>query len=565
MIEESGTLLFCASWSSDCTQQRQLFEDGDDFLPYREVGTADRFRNALAVSENIQVIPTWQFPDGSRRSEILSLEQLALASGVELPTSSQPFIKAIESQVVELDSPLHLPIDAYNASGGDLSFTVEVADPSLLEVEILENNRSIEIATADYGNMVFELFEQRAPRPTARVIELAEADFYDGVIFHRVIDNFVIQGGDPTGTGRGGSQLGDFDDQFHLDLQHNKPGMLSYAKADDDTNDSQFFITDRELPHLDFNHSVFGVLVEGERIRDAINGTATVGTNRPLFDIAMADVRVFEDNENAVMMLRGLAESGTTEVTLTVTNADGESFVNSFSVALSPRSGNRSPFLSPISAVTTQENETVQFALNAVDREGDPIIFGVDVITNAETQVQVSGSGDVTLVPPANFVGTIRLRATVQQAGSSTDVQEFNVEVLNPHHNYQQAVDVNGDGTVAPNDVLAIINLLNAGTSSTQGLEPVIGRMPDVTNDQFIAPNDALQIINFLNRSSGGAGEGEASPGNEGRDHYDLALAEISGGQTTQQAERLGFSFADMAWAESYWAEIDKRRRAARR
>ena len=78
--------------------------------------------------------------------------------------------------------------------------------------------------------MVFELFEQRAPRPAGRVIELAQSDFYDNVTFHRVENNFVIQGGDPQGDGRGGSTLGDFDDQFHLDLQHTSTGVLSYCE-----------------------------------------------------------------------------------------------------------------------------------------------------------------------------------------------------------------------------------------------------------------------------------------------------------------------------------------------
>src|SRR5690606_19222892 len=97
-----------------------------------------------------------------------------------------------------------------------------------------------------------------------------------GLKFHRVLNNFVIQGGDPLGNGTGGSTLGDFDDQFHLDLQHNRTGVLSYAKSADDTNDSQFFITEGPQRFLDFNHSVFGQLVEGETVRQGISNTAVV-------------------------------------------------------------------------------------------------------------------------------------------------------------------------------------------------------------------------------------------------------------------------------------------------
>ncbi len=97
--------------------------------------------------------------------------------------------------------------------------------------------------------MVFELFDQEASRVTNRIKSLVESGFYNKttsgqIIFHRVIDNFVIQAGDPTGTGSGGSSLADFDDQFDVDLQHNRTGVLSYAKSSDDTNDSQFFITE---------------------------------------------------------------------------------------------------------------------------------------------------------------------------------------------------------------------------------------------------------------------------------------------------------------------------------
>jgi hypothetical protein len=142
---------------------------------------------------------------------------------------------------------LHIPLDGYDPNGGTLTYTITSDNPSLVAPTLLQGNRSMKIDVTAWGSMVFQLFEDKAPRPTGRVIELAQDDFYDGIIFHRVIKDFVIQGGDPTGTGTGGSTLGDFDDQFHVDLQHNRKGLLSYAKSTDSPLGLQSF----GVRHLD--------------------------------------------------------------------------------------------------------------------------------------------------------------------------------------------------------------------------------------------------------------------------------------------------------------------------
>ncbi|MEM8736059.1 MAG: peptidylprolyl isomerase, partial [Planctomycetota bacterium] len=273
-LTAGGVSLYCAAWMEDCTAQLEAFEDGGKFINFIESTGANRELSQEAMDAGITVLPAWEFPDGSRSSGVQTLEQVSLLSGITIPTSSQPSFAPLADQFVGIGSPLHLPIDAYDPNGGPLTVSVQSSDPNLLAVEVLTGNRSLELSVAGYGDMVFELFENRASRPSARVIELAESGFYDGTIFHRVIEDFVIQGGDPTGTGTGGSTLGDFDDQFHLELQHNATGILSYAKAQDDTNDSQFFIADRPLRNLDFNHSVFGILVEGEENRAAIETIA---------------------------------------------------------------------------------------------------------------------------------------------------------------------------------------------------------------------------------------------------------------------------------------------------
>ncbi len=112
------------------------------------------------------------------------------------------------------------------------------------------------------GDLMVELYADRAPLTVENFINLARSGFYDGTTFHRVIPGFMAQGGDPTGTGTGGPGY-QFGDEFHPTLRHSGPGMLSMANAGPGTNGSQFFITFGPTPHLDDRHSVFGRVVEG--------------------------------------------------------------------------------------------------------------------------------------------------------------------------------------------------------------------------------------------------------------------------------------------------------------
>jgi len=114
----------------------------------------------------------------------------------------------------------------------------------------------------DKGNMVIELFADKTPKTVNNFVFLAREGFYEGIIFHRVISNFMAQGGDPTGRGSGGPGY-KFEDEFHPSLKHDKQGILSMANAGPGTNGSQFFITHIPTPHLDNKHSVFGQVVEG--------------------------------------------------------------------------------------------------------------------------------------------------------------------------------------------------------------------------------------------------------------------------------------------------------------
>jgi cyclophilin family peptidyl-prolyl cis-trans isomerase len=112
------------------------------------------------------------------------------------------------------------------------------------------------------GNFVVELFADKAPQTVNNFVFLARDGYYDGVTFHRVIKGFMAQSGDPTGTGRGGPGYV-FADEFHPQLRHSGPGVLSMANAGAGTNGSQFFITFAATPHLDNKHSIFGKVIQG--------------------------------------------------------------------------------------------------------------------------------------------------------------------------------------------------------------------------------------------------------------------------------------------------------------
>lgn len=121
----------------------------------------------------------------------------------------------------------------------------------------------------DKGDIEATIFASQVPVTAANFLNLASQKFYDGITFHRVIPNFMIQGGDPTGTGRGGPGYR-FEDEFTPNLKHNKPGIFSMANAGPKTNGSQFFITHGPQPHLDSRHSVFGEVTKGQDVVNKI-------------------------------------------------------------------------------------------------------------------------------------------------------------------------------------------------------------------------------------------------------------------------------------------------------
>ena len=156
------------------------------------------------------------------------------------------------------------------------------------------------------GDIEIRLFPNHAPKTVANFVELATggrewtdprtgqkstAPLYDGTVFHRVIDGFMIQGGDPLGTGTGGPGYR-FGDEFHPELAFNKPYLLAMANAGPGTNGSQFFITVGPTPHLNRLHTIFGEVTQGSDVVDAIATTKTARGDRPVDDVVINTVTV---------------------------------------------------------------------------------------------------------------------------------------------------------------------------------------------------------------------------------------------------------------------------------
>ncbi|KAI9597540.1 cyclophilin-like domain-containing protein [Syncephalis fuscata] len=137
------------------------------------------------------------------------------------------------------------------------------------------------------GDITFELYWDHAPRTCENFYELAKRGYYNDVIFHRIIENFMVQGGDPTGTGRGGSSIygGKFKDEITPELKHTGAGILSMANAGPNTNGSQFFITLAPTDWLDGKHTIFGRVETGMKVVHRLGVVATDSKSRPLEEV----------------------------------------------------------------------------------------------------------------------------------------------------------------------------------------------------------------------------------------------------------------------------------------
>ncbi len=358
-------------------------------------------------------------PDITLRSVDITVNDGAVNSSLAIVSidmnlnNDSPTLAALPDVELLAGSPLWISLDGSDADGDALTYTASSSDDFLVSTEIPTGNRSLRIDVAGFGEMVFQLFDDRVPRVTNQITTLANEGFYNGITFHRVIDDFVIQGGDPTATGTGGSRLGDFDDQFDVELQHNRGGILSMAKSFDDTNDSQFFITERATRSLDSQHSIFGVLVEGEAVREAISEVPVGAADRPLSDVTMNNVEVFMDMENGALLLSAPeGVTGTTQVTVEVRDSQGGRTSQTFNVRVVPDTLNSPPFLNDIPAIELNAGGTTSFTLTSQDVEGNAVVYLDQFAMNAvQVAVPVTAHPDL-IYSVDQTTGVVSITAT---------------------------------------------------------------------------------------------------------------------------------------------------------
>jgi peptidyl-prolyl cis-trans isomerase-like 1 len=161
-------------------------------------------------------------------------------------------------------------------------------------MDLKNNEKLIATFTTNLGTFEVELFARETPKTVKNFAGLSLKGYYDGIVFHRVIKDFMIQGGDPTGTGRGGESIygPKFEDEFVPTLMHDSPGILSMANAGPNTNGSQFFITVVPTPWLNARHTIFGKVISGMDVVFTISKVKTNSVDKPLQDVVIQKVNI---------------------------------------------------------------------------------------------------------------------------------------------------------------------------------------------------------------------------------------------------------------------------------
>ena len=336
--------------------------------------------------------------------------------------------------------------------------TVSAADLQAGLASVLDciSNQSVMITVSDpqddiSGTMILQLFEEMAPKTTARIIALANGTapdtvgpFYDGLIFHRVIKGFMIQGGDPLGNGTGGSGV-KFDDEFTPQLQFTSAGILAMANSGPDTNDSQFFITDtlanNPYRYGDFKYAIFGFLTKGQDILDKIEAVPTGAGDKPVNNVVMTSVSVAPDGENRTLHL-SVPEGTTGTVDVTVSfdpdwNGQGSQpapVTHTFHITIAADAYNDPPFLGPIVTLRTTANTTLTYQIPATDVEGDPITY-TGTVSPANSNVTFTvdpNTGLATIQTQNNWAGVAGLFVGVTGSGALSPDTQMVPLVVNP-------------------------------------------------------------------------------------------------------------------------------------
>jgi cyclophilin family peptidyl-prolyl cis-trans isomerase len=349
-----------------------------------------------------------------------------------------PVIDPISPVTVPAGKSLILPVTATDTDGNPLTYTVASNNPKVTAT-VHTGNPFLKLSVAGFGDMTFELLRDVAPHTVDTIAALVNRGFYNGLTFHRVVPNFVIQGGDPLGNGMGGPGF-QFDDEFNAQAIFSGDGQLAMANSGADTNGSQFFVTLGAHRVLDFRYDLFGQLVRGFDVLRAIDAVPNSGPpdNRPNTPVVITSATIVPDTTDAVVTLTAAPGAGPATINVTADDGHGGQDSKPMPVQVVADTMNDPPFLGPVSDQTTATGTPVTFNLTSVDLENDPPDYAAIVLDSpAHATVAVNGNA-VTVTPDPGFTGVVHLGVGVRETGpsgpgsfTSFDTQRLTLTVVN--------------------------------------------------------------------------------------------------------------------------------------
>jgi len=370
----------------------------------------------------------WKTPD--RQLECLESRQLLTVALSPLTSPDLPAGKT-----------LYVPLTGVDSGSAAINYSVTSSNASVT-ASILSGGQSISMSVTGKdsqnnnfsGTLTFRLFETLSPDTTARIKQLVSSGFYDNLTFHRVINGFVAQGGDPNGDGTGGSGT-DFSDEFNTAGTFNSRGLLAMANSGDDTNDSQFFVVDTDLTlaqmpqHLNFDHSIFGILTSGFDTFNKIMSTPVNGST-PTNTVRITNADIITDNQNGVLVVNApTGFTGASTIQVTATGGGNAQDIESFSVSVVADTVNDKAFLGDVQDLTTPVNTPITFTVQGIDLESDNLTF---VVSDPATFANPSDTGST---PNHLTVG-------IQITPASGNTPSFATITLTPENGFQGDIEM---------------------------------------------------------------------------------------------------------------------------
>ncbi len=371
------------------------------------------------------------------RPRVENLEDRCLLAA---PTINTIANQTLPTSATGIGKSLVVPVTGAPGNGSNaLNYTVS-SDSANVTAQVLTGNTFLQMNITTAGNaaasgtLVFELFNNFTPNAVARITSLVNSGFYNGLTIYRAVNQTgfqLIQGGNRTGQGP------QFNDEFNQNLIFNGTGQLAWANSGDDTNTSEFFVTVDSPRVLDFNFTLFGQLLSGQSVVQAVDNLAPAsGDGQPTQTVTITSASIITDTHDAVLLIHA-APGATTPAHITVTATDAvtsESSQRMFTVTPTADTVDDPPILGPTPNQVTTAGQPVTFPLSSIDLQGNPVTFEALVTDSPATGTATVNGNQVTFTPKPGFTGTANLKVGVARTGatsrSTTDSDPFDTNAM---------------------------------------------------------------------------------------------------------------------------------------